>query len=146
MQLSKAQLARIERIRSDPDISAIAWRQRVVAETTRYLDGLARSVRECKRVDEASNFARWLQFSGVIELLQECPATSASAPALRSKAQNVVQACGQIYRGGKVKPQYDASDIAEINQKLNRLLRTLPTETVIDAEPVNALLKAPENF
>ncbi|HXA44413.1 MAG TPA: hypothetical protein VNZ25_02810, partial [Candidatus Angelobacter sp.] len=94
MPLSKSQLARIERIRTDPDLNALAWRQRVVAETERYLESLARSVRECKRVDEASNFARWLQFSGVIELLQECPATSPHAPALRSKAQDVVLACG----------------------------------------------------
>jgi len=58
------------RIMSDAKTIDEVSAHRLWNETDRYLDSLARSVRECKRVDEASNFSRWLQFSGVLQILE----------------------------------------------------------------------------
>jgi hypothetical protein len=95
-------------------------------ETDRFLDSLAQSVREGKRVTEASNFARWLLFSGLLSFLQENKDPQSSLPfdpdALRKKADKLIYECGELFRGGKHDPKYAASDIAEINRKLDLLL------------------------
>ncbi len=94
-------------------------------ETDRFLDTLAESVREGKRVMEASNFCRWLQFSGVVSLLKENPSPSplrVDGEALRKKLDDLLYECGELFRGGKHDPKYAASDIAEINRKLDLLL------------------------
>jgi hypothetical protein len=47
-------------------------------ETVNRLDSLARDVCECKNVMEAANFARWLNFSGLIQLFEENPSSEAT--------------------------------------------------------------------
>lgn len=42
----------------------------IASETNRMLDGLSRDVRECKNVMLASLCARWLQFSGLLAILE----------------------------------------------------------------------------
>lgn len=122
MALTKSMLARVERVRNSPDIQAIGWRIHIVKECDWYLASLARSVRECKRVDEASRFARWLEFSAVLEVLKEYPQTHPAADMLRARVVSLGQACGDLYGGGIVRPAYSESDISEINAKLDRLL------------------------
>ena len=51
--------------------------------------------------------------------------------------------CGDLFRGGKANAKYAESDIAEINSKLDRLMRFLPTDTVIDVSPASGLLPEP---
>jgi hypothetical protein len=104
-------------------------------ETDRFLDSLAASVREGKRVTEASNYCRWLQFSGVVSLLKENPSPSpllVDGEGLRKKLDDLLYECGELFRGGKHDPKYAASDIAEINRKLDLLLggKTLTTEPI----------------
>lgn len=80
-------------------------------------------------MDEASNFCRWLMFSGVLNLPHE------DTQILRKKAEAIGQRCGQIYRGGVVKPEYAASDIAAILERLDRIVPQKPScHTVVLAE------------
>jgi len=69
-------------------------------ETERYLDCLAKQVREGIGVDEAANFGRWLQFSGVVEILepyaQEIPMPLRPGD-LRRKMTDLIYECGDWY-------------------------------------------------
>jgi len=95
----------------------VLWR-----ETDRVVSALSKAVMECKRVDEASNFGRWLRFSGVLQILEAHPAgfpLTVDAKGLTKKVSDMLFECGELYRGGKHDPRYAASDIAEINRKLD---------------------------
>ena len=73
----------------------VIWR-----ETDRRLDSLSAQVREGVAVDEASNFGRWLSFSGVIKVLEACehgkplPVRGAE---LRAKCEALISDCGDWY-------------------------------------------------
>jgi hypothetical protein len=94
----------------------------VYRETMRTLERLSREVREGKNVLEASTFVRWLNFSGVLELLQLLRQDGQDFTALPKKVGELIQECGEQFRGGRVTPKYAESDIAEINRKLDVLL------------------------
>lgn len=97
----------------------VIWR-----ETDRYIETLQRSAREGKQITEAANYARWLQFSGILELLER---NSEGGPLpvrgveLRAKLRDVIFHCGEHSKGGRVSAKYTESDIAEINRKLDVL-------------------------
>ena len=142
--MSPEKALRLRAIGTDPAIGWAATLSRIVTETDRHLDRLARSVGECKAVDEAANYCRWLQFSGVLQLPHP------SFQRLRAKADDVLARVGEIYKGAKVRPQYDASDIAAINGKLDFLLSQVSqapkqTDVVVetDEEPRAARLALP---
>lgn len=90
----------------------------VASETHRMLDGLSRDVRECKNVMLASLYARWVQFSGLMVLLER----GTGDKTVQKKVEDLLYECGELFRGGKHDPKYAASDIAEINRKLDMLL------------------------
>ena len=96
-------------------------------ETDRFLDGLAASVREGKAVEEASNFARWLQFSGVLNLLEKNRQPfplPCNGDELRRKCQDLVQNCAEWTKGGKQPaPRYEASDMTAVLAKLETLTK-----------------------
>lgn len=99
-------------------------------ETTRKLEAYARDVRENKNVREASEFARWLQFSGVIKILEAFPQAEplrVDGAALRKLAHELVLDCGECFRNGKADAKYAASDIAEINRKLDLIAAHVST-------------------
>lgn len=119
----------LRNIGKDAAISATVTVASIVSETDRYLERLGRSVRENKSVDEASNFCRWLRFSGVLNLPHD------DTELLRQKAEAILHRCGQIYRGGVVKPEYAASDIAAILERLDKIVPPTPSShTVVLAE------------
>ena len=106
-------------------------------ETDNYLSSLAQCVREGKRVQEAANYCRWLQFSGVIELLEGSPQPfplMVDGQGTRRKLRDLIQECGELFKGGKHDAKYVASDIAEINRKLDVLTAHLasPVQVVTD--------------
>jgi hypothetical protein len=128
--MSPEKYNRLRAIGCDPVLQWSSTVAHIVSETDRQLERLARCVREGKCADEAANFCRWLQFSGVLTL------PHADFAILRKKAECILQQVGEIYKGGKVKPTYDASDIAAINAKLDVLLgnKALPVVTVDTVE------------
>jgi len=108
-------------------------------------------VAECKRVDEASNFCRWLQFSGVLNILEAHPAglpLPVDGKALRKQMDAILFECGELYKGGKHDPKYTTSDIAEINRKLDLLAfhigRAIPSSPPV-VTPASPALDAPQD-
>jgi len=71
------------------------------SETDGRLDSLTRQVREGLAVDEASNFARWLRFSHVIQILQpfdqQVPLPIRPYE-LQRKMEELIYQCGEWYR------------------------------------------------
>jgi hypothetical protein len=128
----------LQAIGQDPHIGFRVEAETMGRETSSYLDGLARSVNEGKRVDEASNFCRWLRFSGVLKFISSTNC-EADAGELNAKLETILHQCGEIYKGGRVLPKYDSSDIAAINAKLDYLLAkdSLPVVVEVSA-PVYA--------
>lgn len=80
-------------------------------------------------------------FSGVLNLPHQ------DMILLQKKAEAIGQRCGQIYRGGVVKPEYAASDIAAILERLDKLVPQKPScPTVVLADergPFPATQKSP---
>lgn len=124
------QLAHLRELGQEPAINHSVNRKRIIVETERYLNGLARCVREGKRADEAARYVRWLQFSGIFNLLREEDSFRLQADVLYKQSEELLAECGELFKGGKVDPRYAESDIVEINRKLDMLAR------FIDATPV----------
>jgi len=91
-------------------------------ETHGRLERLARCVRECKQVTEASDFCRWLQFSGLPKIFKAHPQAEpfrVDHAVIDAQIREILFECGELFRKGKADPQYSESDIAEINRKLD---------------------------
>jgi hypothetical protein len=97
--------------------------QQLASNSEKMLDSLARDVRECKNVYLVSVFVRWLQWSGVINIVNLGSETAGKN--LEKKLRDLIYECGEMQRGGKIDLKYSASDIAEINQKLDVLVLAL---------------------
>jgi hypothetical protein len=105
-------------------------------ETVNRLDVLARDVREAKNVMEAANFARFISFSGLIQFFTENRSDlkhlEIDGSLVKKKVDDLIFECGELFRGGRADPKYAASDIAEINRKLDLLTTALSgTEQVV---------------
>ena len=87
-------------------------------ETNGFLKRLARDVREGKNVMLASQFARWLEFSGLLKMLRAVPGGGEAW----GRVRDLNFLCGELFRNGRADPDYAASDIAEINRKLDVIL------------------------
>jgi hypothetical protein len=81
-------------------------------------------------VGEASDFARWLNNSGLLEILKDRPQelplpVDGSAPAAKLKA--LIEGCDEVYRKcGKVPPpEYAKTDIDEFRELLEFITKKL---------------------
>lgn len=120
---------KLRAIGEDSELGYRVTLERICSETCRYLETLGREVREGKNVVEAANFARWLRFSGVLDLFSRYALPDQTFPAFERKIVDLLDACGEHFRGGRTVPNYDQSDIAEISRKLDVLL-------AVNARPV----------
>jgi len=102
----------------------VLWR----ATDTR-LDVLGGRVREGVDVDAASEFARWLQNSGVLPLLAQCEAglpLPCRARELTEKTERLVSACGEWFAdhersNTKPEPTVPRSQLEAINEQLRNI-------------------------
>ena len=125
-----------------PDILTL-WK--LWSETDRRLDSLAQCVREGVQVEEASNFSRWLRFSGLLAFLQpyeqEVP-LPIRATELRRKCEDLIYECGEWYRlherSNKPRDAYvSQSKLAGIESELREIkdalgLRLMATSDAVD--------------
>jgi hypothetical protein len=95
--------------------SELRW---IASETHFKLAALSREVREGKNVLYASQFARWLEFSGLVRVLE----LVSDGVSIQKELGDLLFECGELFKGGKHDAKYAASDIAEINRKLDLLL------------------------
>jgi len=73
---------------------------RLWSETDRRVDSLLKQVAEGRGVDEASNFARWIEFSGILQLLKDCSVElplRVDGHGLHQKITSLNNACGEWY-------------------------------------------------
>ena len=97
-------------------------------ETVNKLELLLRSVHEGRGVEEASSFARWLNFSGLIKIFEAYPQPApllVDGAAVRRLSSEVEAACGVIFKGGKMPYNPSTSRIDDANAKLDILLSAL---------------------
>jgi len=98
-------------------------------ETYTRLDVLAGRVREGVEVLAASDFARWLQFSGVVELLEQnstggvCPV---DGKGIRKKVEGLLFECGEWFRVHEHSylprdMEIPRSEMEKINRRLNQI-------------------------
>ena len=133
--MTEAKFDRLCLLGQDPLLDYRVTLNRIYQETNDHLDVLAREVREGKNVLEASFFLRWLEFSGVLSLLEKHALPGQDFTSLRRKLSDLIGEYGEHFRGGRVAPKYAESDITEINRKLDILLadkaRSVSTVTVV---------------
>jgi hypothetical protein len=125
------------------ELTHVYW---MYKETVNKLDSLSRSVREGKNVHEAANFARWLEFSGYIKIFDLFPSDQKYLPVcsktIRKKISDLIYDCGDWFKSNNISPKYHASDISEINSKLDQILKQQAGSSSVGIEPVSPLLSA----
>ena len=99
-------------------------------ETSNRIATYLRLVAEGKCLDEASNFARWLQFSGLMGVLRSNPQPMplpVDGEKLRLQMEELIAACGEVYAkwGNNPAPQYQKTDIDEIREQLAAITKKL---------------------
>jgi len=112
---------------------------RMYSETVNKLDSLSRSVREGKNVPEAANFAKFLQFSGYLKIFDLNPSSQkffiVDPKEIRKRISDLIYDCGQWFNKTNTSPKYHASDIAEINAKLDQLIELAASPSGLGIEP-----------
>lgn len=108
-----------------------AWRLHKLwrASTTR-VDNYLALLKEQKAVDEASNFARWLNNSGLLEILRDNPQPEplqVDGAALTRSVNLLIEGNGAVYsKWGKTPPpEYAKTDIEGIHDQLAVIIKKL---------------------
>ena len=107
---SPQKFTRLVEIGQDSEIAYRVCLRTLYAETDRRLDAVTREAREGKNLLPAADFANYLRFSGVLQLLTKFAPTDMQLPALDRKISDLLDVCGEHFRGGRVAPTYAASD------------------------------------
>jgi hypothetical protein len=94
----------------------------IFRETKLYLENLNRAAAEGRAVDEANNFLRWLQFSGVVRLLEKYSFVQEDFKTLRAMCESVQDTCKPHLQGRKIPVSPSQSRADEANDKLDILL------------------------
>jgi hypothetical protein len=109
----------------------------IYGQTNSYLARLARAVEEGRAVDEANNFLRWLQFSGVLHLLERHSHIDQKFITLRKSCEDLQFRCQKWLQGQNVKLPPSVARVDEVNQKMDFLLSALARRGVISSnEPL----------
>jgi len=117
----------------------IIWR-----ETDNRTDRLRAQVREAVDVLPASEFARWLRFSGVLDLLpeQDFP-LPCRGQELRNKVDKLVQECGDwfaLHERSNVSPhpEIPRTELERINSQLAHLTAAVSKLSLPNSETTEA--------
>ena len=112
-------------------------------QTQQKLQTYWNRVQECKDVQQASEFARWLETSGIVRLLTDNPQGEplpVDGAAVHRKIQDLLFLCSEKWKGGAVKV-VELSEVEKLSQKIDSLADTVDrlkgTKTVeIYSEPI----------
>lgn len=119
----------------------ILWR-----ETANRIAVLQRRVNEGVDVDAASEFGRWLRFSGILKLLESAPDDErlpCKGSLLARQVETLLSGCGEYYskhERSNVKPPASVprSELEAINAQLAQLRRDLAKLSPSTIETANA--------
>jgi hypothetical protein len=107
----------------------------IYQETANYLDRLARAASEGRAVDEANNFLRWLQFSGVLRLLELYASLDPNFRKLRVKCGELQDVCKPHLQGRRMPPSPNEARIDEVNQKVDAILCLMAKQAKVVSPP-----------
>ena len=120
---------------------------RIYSETVNQLDSLAQRVCEGRDIEAASNFARWLSFSGIIKLLEDYPPGMESfgpktvdGALLRWKCDQLIQACSERFRTNSLDPAFEKKKFESLHEKIDSIagyLSKLTAARTINVEPAS---------
>jgi hypothetical protein len=111
-------------------------------ETMTRLERLHKRVCEGKHVDEASEFARWLRFSGLLDIFRIFKASEpleVDVAKVDKLIVDVLFECEQFWKRNPRGPWVSLSELEAINQKLDLLAARISQMPV--AEPAQAVLR-----
>jgi hypothetical protein len=109
------------------DAATLYW---IYKETKSRLETLSCRVSEGRDVLAASEFARWLSFSGIIKLLESNPQPEplkVDGAFLRWNTEQLIQQCNERFRTNSVDPNFKAADFKSLHDKVDTIAGYLST-------------------
>jgi hypothetical protein len=109
---------------------------RVWQETVYRLDILSRRVSEGRDVMAASEFARWIFFSGIIQLCKEHAQDGflkIDGSLLQWKVEQLIEQCNERFRTNNLDPNFKAEDFRSLHDKLDTMAGYLSRLSVAPA-------------
>lgn len=108
-------------------------------ETINRLDTFRQRVQENKDVMAASEFCRWLLFSGLIKLFKNNAQDGflkVDGSLLESKIQTLLGMCNDRFRTNNQDPSFERTQIESLNEKIDRMAGYLSRLSVAPAVTV----------
>lgn len=96
----------------------------IYKETMNRLASLSRRVSEARDVAEASDFARWLYFSGIINLLEANPypePLKVDGAFMRWTVDQLVEQCNERFRTNNSDPTFKAAEFQSLHEKIDTM-------------------------
>lgn len=112
----------------------------VYKETMQKLDVLTKRVNECKDIQHASEFARWLNFSGLLKMFDDNPQLEplpVDGAKIRKAVSDLILLCGDQWKRGAV-GVIQVSELELLNRKMDLL-----AERVAQVAPAQVLADSP---
>ena len=97
---------------------------KVWLETYNRLETLRRRVNEGRSIDEASGFARWISFSGLIPLFKANAQDGffkVDGALIESKVELVISMCNDRYRTNNTEPTFEQAELESLHEKIDRM-------------------------
>jgi hypothetical protein len=123
-QLTTQKLSR-DSVRENAELDFRVSLKTIHKETKAYLERLARAASEGRAVDEANNYLRWLQFSGIIRLLEQNSSISGDFVTLRNQCNDLQAICLPHLQGRNVAAAPSQARIDELNAKMDIVLAAI---------------------
>ena len=118
---------------------------RIYGQTVNQIDAFSKRVQEGRDVEAASDFARWLSFSGICLLLERYPNEGQShnplkvdGRLLRWKCDQLIEACNLRFRTNNLNPSFEKKEFESLHEKVDRMagyLSKLTAARTINVEP-----------
>jgi len=120
-------------------------------ETVGKLESLERALMDRRAVEYATDFARWVEFSGLTKIFDaysQPPPLRVDGEAIRALVSRVIESSGQILKGGNAAFNPNTAKLDEINTKFDFLLSQLAknisppekTQTTLAGSPVVSVI------
>jgi hypothetical protein len=118
----------------------------IYRETTNRLEVFTRRVQEGKDVMPASEFCRWLEFSGILPLMlthtnQEQGPFKIDGSLLRWRCDQLLDNCNERLRTGNENPTFEKLEFQSIHEKIDRMagyLSRLSVAPAVSVAPIPA--------
>ena len=122
---------------------------RIWSETMGRLEAFSRRVSEGRDVIAASEFARWVFFSGLIQLCKENSQDGffkVDGALLQWTCDQLIERCNERFRTNNLEPSFRAEEFQSLHDKIDRMAGYLSRLSVAPAVVVNPLPRDGSNF